>query len=93
MTPDRGPLPIFRDLCIVRHDLDVRRVLLAEEVVENSSQDRLQPSGDDVKRNGVVDAKLTTSLSQLRTYIVQVKKGAHQDSTSFGNQISARQAE
>ena len=62
VTPHGRPFSILGDLGIICYNLDVRGVLLPQEVVEDSSKDRLQSSGYYIEWDGVVDAELVEVL-------------------------------
>lgn len=63
VAPDRLPRrPVRRDLRLVRHDLDVRRRLLAQERVQHSPQHGLEARRDHVEGDLVRDAELVELL-------------------------------
>jgi hypothetical protein len=63
VEPDGLPLAaVRRDGGVVGDDVDVCRVLLAEEVIEDPAKNGLETGGDDVKGNAVVDAELVEGL-------------------------------
>lgn len=63
VTPNGLPAAaILRDICFIGDDLDMCRLFFAEEGVEDFAKDGLEAGGDDVKWDGVGNAKLVELL-------------------------------